>query len=293
MNILLTIYRLKNRYFPNFKLCHLPLVGSFFAKVLHAFRLRQNACGVITKTGVFVTDNADSLGILRNGDYGEREQKLFQQLITNGSCILDLGANIGFFSVFFSKLTGSTGTVHSFEPSPEMYRILQKNISINGVLNVNSYMIAAGDNNSSTKLFLNESNTGDNRFFSDADSPESVDCKVQKLDDIPSLRESPVDFIKIDIQGYEFFALKGMETILRLNQRVQIFCEFWPYGLESNNTNPEDLYNFLISLGFIIYDFNNECGLKELKTFSDLAYITPESKEFTDLICSRTTLDFN
>jgi hypothetical protein len=108
---------------------------------------------------------------------------------------------------------------------------------------------------------------------------------------MPALRESPIDFIKIDVQGHEFFALKGMNSIINKNPHVRIFCEFWPYGLKLNNTNPQDLYELFVSLGFIIYDFNGGHGLKKIQNYSDLSHLTPESKMFTDLVCSQTILE--
>ena len=62
-----------------------------------------------------------------------------------------------------------------------------------------------------------------------------------------------VDFIKIDIQGFEMEAMKGMHTILKANHHVKMISEFWPYGLRKAGSSVSDYYNFLKNMNFNIY----------------------------------------
>jgi len=265
---------------------HFPFIGYIFKRGLTSIRSRK----IKTDSGIYLIDKNDSLALLKNGDYGHLEKLFFSKVVNSGETVLDIGANIGYFSTFFSKLTGQNGRVYCFEPSPENYTLLIKNIEINKAKNARAYQIAAGDCNSTLKLYLNEENSGDNRFFSDEDAYKSVEVPVQKLDDLQEIVNTEVNFIKIDIQGNELSALKGMEEILMRNNNIKIFCEYWPYGLISNNTNPKDLYDYIKSLGFIIYDFKEGLGLKKINSFKDLNLIDFESKAFTDIFCSRTEI---
>src|SRR5262249_15303601 len=68
------------------------------------------------------------------------------------------------------------------------------------------------------------------------------------LDEV--MRDSHVDFIKVDVQGWELEVLRGMEGVLRKNPAVRIYLEFWPYGLRNAGCEPAELLKYLIDTGF-------------------------------------------
>ena len=77
-------------------------------------------------------DQDDSMGLALNGEYEPVETKLILELVKPGAAILDIGANIGYYSLLFAKLIGPSVQVYAFEPDPYSYDLLQQNILENG-----------------------------------------------------------------------------------------------------------------------------------------------------------------
>ena len=83
---------------------------------------------VKTEDHIMFLDKGDNLGLSINHIYGESDTKIVKKLIKNGDVVLDIGANIGYYTLIFAKLVGNSGKVFAFEPEPENFKILQKNI---------------------------------------------------------------------------------------------------------------------------------------------------------------------
>ncbi len=184
---------------------------------------------------------------ISKGDYESSEVSVVTKLIKPTDTILDLGANIGYFTMLFSDLA-SSGNVHAFEPSPRTFGFLQKNISANGMKNVVLHETAVGEHDGEADLYINEYNRGDNRVYPSFNA-KGVRIRMSKVDSIiPS--NTKVDMIKIDIQGFEVHALRGMERVLRENPALYMLVECWPKGLQKAGSSVEALFSVLESEGF-------------------------------------------
>ncbi len=86
-------------------------------------------------------------------------------------------------------------------------------------------------------------NSGDNRLCDDPAETGVIPVDVVTLDD--AVAGERIDFVKLDVQGWELEALRGMSRILTENPRVNLFVEFWPYGLRRAGSTPFDLVSFL------------------------------------------------
>lgn len=175
------------------------------------------------------------------------ERAELRKLLRPGMTVLDIGANIGVYSKFLSRLVGQRGHVHAFEPSPENFRRLKETVESLG--NVVPVWAAISDTAGRIPLYISDSLNVDHRTYDSGEGRRRVDVPAIRLDDhfAPGRR---VDCIKIDVQGYEYRALCGARRILEENQEIVIMMEFWPYGLTTEGTSPEVLLAFLEGIGF-------------------------------------------
>lgn len=202
------------------------------------------------------------------------ETELMKRLFTKKTKFIDIGAHIGYYSLLCASASPDCRII-SLEPEPENFQILQKNISANNMKNISAYNIAVSDKTSKADFFIGPSgNSGDNRFFSDDfrvndQERKKINVECVKLDELLIENMMKPDMIKMDIQGGEMLALKGMTETLNHDQLV-LFTEFWPKGILSNGSSPQDFLNLINSKGFEIYELNKEKKILEKKPFEQL-----------------------
>jgi FkbM family methyltransferase len=191
---------------------------------------------------------------IERGIWEEHESRLFRAHLVPGARVLDLGANVGWFSVL-AILAGCE--VDAFEPVPGIADLCGRNIARaneRGPGRGRLHRCAAGDAPGRAEIAIARSNFGDNRVLDpgaarprDMGEGETVAIEVARVDDL--VRE-PVRVIKIDTQGSEWLALQGARGLLEKSREVALLLEFWPYALRG--AKPEELLAFLSSAGFTI-----------------------------------------
>ena len=220
-----------------------------------------------------------------SGEYEPVETAVIKKLIRPTDTIIDLGANIGCFTILFCDLVPD-GHVYAFEPSPRTFDFLQKNIQSNGFKNADLQKIAVGDHDGDAQLFINEYNKGDNRVYQSFGIP-GITIRMSTLDSaLPS--GTKVDMIKMDIQGFEVRALRGMQRVLRENHALYIIAEWWPKGLRRAGNSADEFLTLIESLGFSWCMIDDE--KKELRTISREKLIErfpPEKDDYVNLLCWR------
>ena len=165
------LVRAKKRLAPNFRLEDLPLYVP--AKKWVFNRLRQKE--VMVHGFPFLLDPLDSLELSIFRSYEPFETSLLTAEVRPGMTIVDIGANIGYYTLLFSKLTGESGCVYAFEPEPKNFALLQQNLSRNNRTNVVAFNLAASDLTGESFLYLSSENHGDHQAYSsDDESPESA-----------------------------------------------------------------------------------------------------------------------
>ena len=159
----------------------------------------------IMKDGFYLylnTSNREHLHMFLYGQHDERhEVKIMKKLIKKEDVIWDIGSNIGFYTLLFSKLA-KKGKVISFEPASRTYEILLKQISVNGADNIVLNNFALGDKKGSQELYYEDAALaqGTASFF---EMPGSQHEKVQ-VETIDTINEAVLpDIIKLDVEGYE------------------------------------------------------------------------------------------
>jgi len=179
--------------------------------------------------------------------YADRaERQLLKKILFRGAVTVDVGANIGIYSEFLSRCVGPTGLVHSFEPSPENFRLLST--ATRHLSNVRLTQAAVGERSGKCKLYISDKLNVDHRAYkADGDSRRTIPAEMVALDDCfePGQR---VDLIKMDIQGYELHALRGAQRVLQENPDINLLLEFWPAGLAQAGVSWEGLVGTLDGL---------------------------------------------
>jgi FkbM family methyltransferase len=163
-----------------------------------------------------------------------------------GGAIIDAGANIGYTSLLFAK----RGRVHAFEPEPANVRMLQRNVSRSRHRNrIVVHEAALGAKSGKATLWLNRRHRGDHRITTAEWAPASdtIEVDVVALDDVI---HEPVAFVKIDVQGYELEVSRGMERLLRENERIRVAFEVAPQSMRALGFNTDDLIAFYEARGF-------------------------------------------
>lgn len=216
------------------------------------------------------------------------ETDLVRGEIGAGATVLDLGANIGYFTLLFAQLVGEQGRVFAFEPDPTNFEILSLNVERNGFQNVLLENKAVSDQPGMSRLFSNQTNRGDYRLYDSGDGRESVEVVTVSLDQYLQGDQREIDFVKMDIQGGELAAVRGMEGLLRGRERLKMITEFWPFGLAKAGGDAAEYLDLLLSLGFRLSRMDEE-NRRLVPADPDhlLRTYLPEKETFTNLFCTK------
>ncbi len=169
--------------------------------------------------------------------------------LKEGMTAVDIGANIGSYALILSKKVGNSGRVIAFEPDENNFKFLKKNVKNNK--NIFIYKLAVGNKNSSIKLYISKNWNVDHHTYKDSEDRIEKTIKSITLDNFLK-KDKKIDFIKIDIQGFDYFAIKGAKEIIKRQKHIAIVGEFWPYGLTQAGVNPRDYYELLKNLNLKI-----------------------------------------
>lgn len=202
-------------------------------------------------------DPVDSLALSIFGVHEPLETELVKKEIKNGDTVLDVGANIGYYTLIFARLVGKSGRVFAFEPDPDNFALLKKNVELNGYNNVTLVQKAVADKNGILNLYKS-GRRGDHRIYNSHDRRAFVNVGVVKIDDFLDFYKKPVNFIKMDIQGAEGLVLRGMRNLLARNMELKIVMEFVPKMLTMSGVDPRIVLEELLSGGFELREIKEE-----------------------------------
>jgi FkbM family methyltransferase len=197
--------------------------------------------------------------------FEQTELALVSAFLKPGMKVVDVGANIGLYSILADKCVGPSGTVWGFEPSPESFVRLKKNLLLNDCRRVEPFRIALSDR-ADTAMHLKR-----DRGFGDAyrylvTTSSTGQTSGEELESVPVTtldrwaRENTIDridFLKVDIEGGEFHMLRGSEEVLRANPRIVVFFESEQDWCRRAGCRQQDAFALLENLGFGLYGWNN------------------------------------
>ena len=200
---------------------------------------------------------------------------LFEKVVRPGDVVLDLGANIGYFTLLAAKNVGPSGKVFSFEPETKNFSYLKKNIELNNYNHVQPNQKAVSNKNGTTKLFICDYDSGHHTInqhegiekysHGRTDKESSIDIETIVLDDYLRDKTNKVDVIKMDVEGAEMLALLGLDQTIKNNSSLKMFIEFFPLLIEEMGSSPKEFIRKLLEdYGFSMFvipdDYSAERG---------------------------------
>ncbi len=201
-------------------------------------------------------DEVDALCLSINGIHEKLVTNLIKKEIHSGDVVLDIGAHIGYYTLQFANLVGSTGKVYAFEPEPKNFELLKKNVQINKHDNVVLIQKIVSDKVGIVEFFISKFDSIGNKLFKSDESGSSIKVGSTTLDEYFKDLKKKIDFIKMDIQGGEGKATLGMKNLLKENKNLKIIQQWAPEPLKQNHTNPEDHLKFLQHIGYKFYEID-------------------------------------
>ena len=214
-----------------------PLLGEMVVEV-----------GGLTLCGTL--DHWELLDQLRREQFEPATGRMFRDVITSGQTIVDIGSCIGWYALLAVQLTGAHGRVFAFEPNARNFTWLSGNIQRNGFGNIEAIPKAVSSRDDSVALFLHEGDPTQNSLYPPHAGGGCVHVDAIALDSF--LDEKRVDVIKVDIEGGELSALRGMQDTLRRNPHLLLFVELNPRALQHAGTSEQKLVHWLHEAGFLI-----------------------------------------
>lgn len=188
--------------------------------------------------------------------------KAFRSTVKEGMVVIDAGANIGIYSLIAASIVGIKGKVYSFEPTPRTFEILTNNIQVNGYLETNiivAHKLALTDKAATSRFAVYSNNPGHNSIFPKSEEDRLMEVETDLLDSILK-NTCKVDVVKMDVEGAEPFALRGMKEIMNKNPNMIIFMEFAPTHLYRAGINPNDFISEIRSYGMSIRKVDDITG---------------------------------
>jgi FkbM family methyltransferase len=202
---------------------------------------------------------------IANDNFEREYLSLFYSKIHKGDFVIDVGANIGYFTLVASRIVGDNGRVYSFEPVETNYKRLLRNLNLNNVRNVKAFNIGLSDRNETLSMIVPEDDPAESSISSKSWSElrwglkrknGKINAKFQTFDDFSKMKNiDKILVVKIDVEGAELKVLKGMRNFLKINGLI-MFVEILPLLIEQNGGSIAELIEVLVDSGFKeIYSF--------------------------------------
>ena len=252
-------YKILNVYTRNFSFPHRGL--KYFLKLANALGIANRVYkkSLHNKFYMLLTPSDHIQQQLFWYGYYEKELgDLVKKIVRLNDVFIDIGANIGYFSLLSATISSSVKVI-SFEPVKDIFQKMKENFSINDCKNIEAINAAVGEINELRELFVSDA---DNLGMSSFHQPENYSGRKEKVEVVViddwfnTSGLSKIDLIKLDIEGSELAALKGMKGVLE-KQKPVLLVEINPETLSLFGLKPHDIFNYLKQLnfgGFLISD---------------------------------------
>ncbi|MFZ2152705.1 MAG: FkbM family methyltransferase [Microgenomates group bacterium] len=204
------------------------------------------------------------------GKYEEYETKLMLSQLNNNSVVVDVGANIGYYTLLLSQ---KCKMVYAFEPDKKCFEILKKNVEKNNLGNVKLFNIGISDKEEKKYLIRDEDNLGNSKI-NPSKSPfnkgDLQPANCERLDDI-LINEHKIDLIKIDTQGWEPQVIEGAKKIIKRDSPT-LFLEYTPseYKDKSMINFLRGIYKNIWSIDYWYYFCRNGINVSKKTGYVDL-----------------------
>jgi FkbM family methyltransferase len=226
---------------------------------------RDTGVKIICPLGDYRVAPIEALNFL---DYETIDSAMIMQLVPSEGCVIDIGANIGWYSINIAKKYPLT-KVHAFEPIPKTYSFFERNVKLNRLENITTQNFGlSNERKDITFYFYPEGGVNaSSANLSDRSDTELITCHVERLDDYVKDNKLHVNFIKCDVEGAELFAFQGAKKTLQRDQPI-VFAEMLRKWAAKFNYHPNEIIMLFSSFGYrCFYAYGK--ALKELSAIDD------------------------
>jgi len=195
-------------------------------------------------------DQFVSRRLREEGVWEPYETSLLLALLRPGDVFVDVGANIGYFSVLAASVVGDKGAVFAFEPDPANYQLLEANAALNNFQSrITLVQAALSDAAGQGQLFLSADNLGDHQVYQGEDVRPSVPITLYQGSQYLEGRLRRLDVLKVDTQGSEYQVIVGLlPLLLKLQHKPRIIVELTPHALRQAGASGRALIEALATL---------------------------------------------
>jgi FkbM family methyltransferase len=191
-----------------------------------------------------------------------------KRFLSPGCVIFDIGANFGYYSCVLGSTLNMNCTIYSFEPFPSNYERLIANISLNNMEScIHAYRLGLSDSEGTASMKSNPANTG--AAYVDVRDGDTILTTIDHFSDKKAIKH--IAFIKIDVEGFELFVLRGGEKTIKSSKPV-ILIELNPPTLMRLGLNPQDVVDKLTDYGYSLFVPNRQKLVKLVDLPRDVNY---------------------
>lgn len=209
---------------------------------------------------------------------------LISRYLRDGSTFVDIGANIGQHSIFAASVVGDSGKVYSFEPIPYIYSQLLDSVKINHFDSIiEAHNVALGEEDKTEILYIETNNVGGSSIVGPhGKDNEEINITVKRGDDM--LRDiKHIDMVKIDVEGYEYEVLAGMQKILAQHKPIIVLEFSGKLYFSKGRGNGNKIISLLQNIGYDLYDI--EDYMKKIVSKNEFLSQFTQDKTQCDIIC--------
>lgn len=174
-----------------------------------------------------------------------------RRFIRPGMTVVDIGAHIGYYTRFFSHWVGRGGRVLAFEPNPENFAVLQRNLAGTKYANVELFPMAVSAQDGVLPLYVSPGHSNHSLLAGYTPGQDVIEVKTTTLDSFLAARGGArVDFLKCDAEGAEPLVLAGMRETIARSPWLNLLMEYNPPALRCGDTPPREFLGRLERAGF-------------------------------------------
>lgn len=197
-------------------------------------------------------------------------ENTLRDILRKGDVFIDIGANVGYFSVIASRIVGENGKVYSLEAIPRLCGLLSESAAINDIKNINILNYAAYSENK-TISFNRMKNSAFSHISKDNSSDSTIEVNAITLDSLID-KVKKVDVVKIDVEGTEMNVLMGGEKLIR-RYKPKIVMEVVDWSLQRFNYSSKDVLSFLRGIGYKVYDLKGNLIKSDIITGDQVNFL--------------------
>ena len=205
---------------------------------------------------------------------------LVKKILHPKMIVINIGANVGFYSLLSAKLVGSMGKIFAFEPGVNALEFLELNVQINNYSNMTIIPKAVSNFTGNSDLHIHESITGNSLFPLGEGESKTISVPTISIDKFLEEKDIQIDLLIIDAEGAEQFILEGSQNIFKTNPKLNVILEFNPKSLKLAGTDAKSFLELIKQLGFLIFVIDEFEETIKQKSTSEILQEMKEDEHF-------------